>query len=88
MREEMEKMEQELKTLASTLQTKEDALKLAETRLENRYLRTGPENCRDEPEMGIREEVVQLRQTIKDIVDKINCAKYVIATTIETNENL
>lgn len=76
MREEMEKLEKELKVLGTTFQAKEDALKLAETRLENRYLRTGAENARDEPELGIRDEAVQLRQTIKDLNNKINCCKY------------
>lgn len=83
MREEMEKLEKEIKTLEGTLQAKIDAQKLTETRLENRYLRTGPENCRDEPELGLREESVQLKQTIKDIHDKIDCAKYVITIVVD-----
>lgn len=31
--------------------------------------------ARDEPEMGLKDEVLQLRQTRQDLRDKINCAK-------------
>lgn len=75
MREEMEKLDKEIKMLGTTYQDKNDALKLAETRLENRYQRFGAEKCRDEAELGLREEAVQLKQTVKDIKDKIDCAK-------------
>lgn len=77
MREEMDKLQKEIQTLEDSVHSKTDAQKLAETRLENRYMRTGPENCMDEPEIGLKDEVLQLRQTIKDIRDQINCAKYV-----------
>lgn len=33
------------------------------------------ELVRDEPEQGLKNEVIQLRQTRKDLIDKINCAK-------------
>ncbi|GLV34019.1 uncharacterized protein CBL_11098 [Carabus blaptoides fortunei] len=75
MREEMDKLKKEIQTLEDSVQSKTDAQKLAETRLENRYMRTGPENCMDEPEIGLKNEVLQLRQTIQDIRDQINCAK-------------
>lgn len=75
MREEMEKMQAEIKALEGAFQDKLDAQKLAETRLENRFMRVGAENCRDEPEVGLKEEVLQLRQTIKDLLDKLNCNK-------------
>lgn len=31
--------------------------------------------ARDEAEQGLKDEVLQLRQTRKDLLDKINCAK-------------
>ncbi|KAL1502329.1 hypothetical protein ABEB36_007485 [Hypothenemus hampei] len=75
MREEMKKVEKEIRTLEGALEAKTDALKLAETRLENRSYRPGFELARDEAEQGLKDEVVQLRQTKKDLQDKINCAK-------------
>ncbi|XP_066153766.1 tektin-2 [Euwallacea fornicatus] len=75
MREEMEKVEKEVRTLEESLQTKIEALKLAETRLENRSYRPGYELVRDEAEEGLKDEVMQLRQTRKDLQDKISCAK-------------
>ncbi|XP_076264113.1 tektin-2 [Rhynchophorus ferrugineus] len=75
MREEMQKVEREIRALEEALQAKTDALKLAETRLENRSYRPGFELARDESEQGLKDEVLQLRQTRKDLLDKINCAK-------------
>lgn len=75
MREEMEKLDHEIRTLEEALLNKTDALKLCETRLENRSYRPGYELARDESEAGLKEEIKQLRQTRKDIGDKINCAK-------------
>ncbi|XP_018319190.1 tektin-2 [Agrilus planipennis] len=75
MKEEMEKILKEIDTLIAALEDKTDALKLCETRLENRTYRSGVENARDEAEMGLKDEVYQLRQTRKDLQDKINCAK-------------
>ncbi|XP_056630628.1 tektin-2 [Diorhabda sublineata] len=75
MREEMEKVLKEIQDLEIALLAKTDALKLAETRLENRSYRPGVELARDEVEKGLKEEVLQLRQTRKDLQDKINCAK-------------
>ncbi|CAG9833866.1 unnamed protein product [Diabrotica balteata] len=74
MREEMEEVLKEMRDLEVALLTKTDALKLAETRLENRLYRAGVELCCDEPEKGLKEEVLQLRQTRKDLQDKIDCA--------------
>ncbi|XP_066256873.1 tektin-2 [Euwallacea similis] len=75
MREEMEKVKKEIHTLEESLQTKTEALKLAETRLENRSYRPGFELARDEAERGLKDEVTQLRQTRKDLQDKISQAK-------------
>lgn len=75
MREEMKKLLKEIKTLEDALLDKTDALKLAETRLENRAYRPGFELARDEPESGLKNEVMQLRKTTQSLMDKINCAK-------------
>ncbi|KAF2903482.1 hypothetical protein ILUMI_02716 [Ignelater luminosus] len=75
MREEMDKVVKEIQTLEDALLAKTDALKLCETRLETRTYRPGIELARDEPEMGLKDEVFQLRQTRQDLQDKINCAK-------------
>lgn len=75
MREEMDKVVKEIQTLVDALQAKTDALKFCETRLENRTYRPGVELAQDESEMGLKDEVLQLRQTKKDLEDKINCAK-------------
>ncbi|KAF5305599.1 hypothetical protein FQR65_LT07679 [Abscondita terminalis] len=75
MHEEMEKIVKEIATLNEALLAKTDALKLCETRLECRSYRPGFELARDEVEIGLKEEVMQLRQTRRDLEDKINCAK-------------
>lgn len=75
MQEEMERVLKEIQTLDEALQAKIDARKLCETRLENRAYRPGVELARDEPEMGLKDEVMQLRQTQQDLMDKINCSK-------------
>ncbi|KAL3284417.1 hypothetical protein HHI36_018577 [Cryptolaemus montrouzieri] len=75
MREEMEKVQAEIINLENSIQDKEDAMKLAETRLENRSYRPGFELARDEAENGLKDEVMQLKQTLADIFGKLNCAK-------------
>lgn len=75
MREEMENVIKEIQTLDDALLAKTDGLKLCQTRLENRSYRPGIEVARDEAEMGLKDEVRQLRQTRQDLADKIYCAK-------------
>ncbi|KAK4876817.1 hypothetical protein RN001_009323 [Aquatica leii] len=75
MRDEMNKMVKEIGTLNEALLAKTDALKLCQTRLENRSYRPGIELARDEAESGLKDEVLQLRQTRQDLEDKIYCAK-------------
>ncbi|CAH1119805.1 unnamed protein product [Phaedon cochleariae] len=75
MRAEMEAVSREIRTLEDALRAKDDALKLAETRLENRSYRPGFELARDETEKGLKDEVLQLRQTRRELNDKIDCAK-------------
>lgn len=71
----MEQAIQEIRNLEQALRDKTDALKLAETRLENRAQRSGMELCCDEAYTGLCDEVNRLRQTRKILSDKIDCAK-------------
>lgn len=71
----MEKCINEIKILEQALRDKIDALKLAETRLENRAQRSGMELCCDEVYKGLCDEVTQLRETRRMLSTKINCTK-------------
>ncbi|XP_060519916.1 tektin-2 [Cylas formicarius] len=73
--DEMAKLEREIAALEEALRDKMAAAKLAETRLENRSYRPGFELATDEPERGLKEEVLRLRQTAGELRDKIDCAK-------------
>ncbi|PSN41225.1 Tektin-2 [Blattella germanica] len=73
--DEMEKMLKEVESLEKALLEKTNSVKLAETRLENRMFRTGPELVQDEAQYGLADEVLQLRQTRKDLIKKIEDAK-------------
>ena len=77
MQKEMDILQKEIIRLDDALLAKTDAIKCAETRLENRTSRPGFELCRDECEIALKEEVLQLQQTKEDLTEKINCAKYV-----------
>lgn len=72
---EMEALEKEIRQLEAALRDKINAIKCAESRLENRTYRPGYELCRDESEFGLRDEVLQLRQTKEELNAKINSAK-------------
>lgn len=75
MREEMEKCIEEIHTLEGSWADMDDALKLAETRLENRAQRSGKELCMDEPYLGLCQEIQQLKKTKQMLIDKLNCTK-------------
>ncbi|XP_017885994.1 tektin-2 [Ceratina calcarata] len=72
---EMEILQKEIVRIEDALLHKIDSMKCAETRLENRTYRPGFELCRDEAEMGLKDEVLQLRQTEKDLIDVLNKSK-------------
>lgn len=74
----MDILQKELARLDDALIAKTEAIKCAETRVENRTYRPGFELCRDEAELGLKDEVLQLKQTKEDLINKVNCAKYVI----------
>ncbi|KZC08368.1 PREDICTED: tektin-B1 [Dufourea novaeangliae] len=74
---EMEIMQKEIVRLEDALLHKTDSIKCAETRLENRTYRPGFEICRDEVDFGLKDEVLQLRQTEKDLNKVIDNSKQV-----------
>ncbi|XP_055641377.1 tektin-B1 [Toxorhynchites rutilus septentrionalis] len=75
MKEEMDKCASEIETLEKHNNEKMEALKVVETRLENRAQRSGMELCIDESYHGLCDEVYKLRDTIKILREKINAAK-------------
>ncbi|XP_036336329.1 tektin-B1 [Rhagoletis pomonella] len=75
MKEEMEKTVCEIKTLEQALRDKADALKLAETRLENRAQRSGMELCLDEAHDQLCLEVQKLRDIRRRLMDRIDETK-------------
>lgn len=73
--EELEKLTNEITSLGNNILDKKRALKLAETRLENRTYRPGFELALDDSDQGLKNEVFQLVHTIRDLTDKLNCTK-------------
>lgn len=71
----MEKILREIHAIEQALEEKVNALKLAETRLENRCQRPGMELCLDEVYSGLCDEVKQLRETRQQLVVKMNSVK-------------
>ncbi|XP_076248354.1 tektin-B1 [Calliopsis andreniformis] len=72
---EMEILEKEIVRLEDALLHKTDSIKCAETRLENRMYRSGIELCLDEVHLGLKDEVLNLRQTEKDLIKVIKNSK-------------
>ena len=58
--------------MEAAVKAKENPLKLAETRLENRTNRPHMELCRDEPQDGLTMEVQALRDTIYQLMAKLD----------------
>lgn len=83
LREEIGKLTAEVGTLRDSIVDKDKALQLAETRLENRSYRPGYELTLDEPFHGLKNEVLQLQQTIQDLKNKMNCAKATVSALEE-----
>ncbi|XP_053605819.1 tektin-B1 [Plodia interpunctella] len=75
MEENMDKLNNEIKTMGEQFADKVNALKVAETRLETRGYRPGIELASDEADLGLKEEVKNLRETIRQLQDKLDCAK-------------
>lgn len=73
----MEMLTKEITQLETTLKSKIGVVKCVETRLENRVYRPGSELCKDEVELGLQSECLQLKQTEEDLIKVIAHAKYV-----------
>lgn len=78
----MEKVHREILALEQAIVEKMNALKLAETRLENRCQRVGMELCLDDVYTGLCDEVRQLRKTRMQLDEKLDASK----TTYKTLE--
>lgn len=77
----MDKLLKEITLLDDAIFAKIDAVKCAETRLENRTCRPGFELCRDQSQDGLKHEVLQLRQTKENLINELNSAKLVLLST-------
>ena len=62
--------------MEAAIKAKENPLKLAETRLENRTSRPHMELCRDDPQEGLTMEVQTLRDTIYQLMAKLDHSRY------------
>lgn len=71
----MEKVLKEIQALERALVENMAALKLVETRLENRCQRPGMELCLDSVNEGLCEEVKQLQRMRMQLIEKLNGAK-------------
>ncbi|GAB0094234.1 Tektin [Sergentomyia squamirostris] len=73
--EEMNQCLHEIEALEKAIEDKKEVLKLAESRQENRYARSGFELCRDDPFHGLCDEITQLRRTLRTLTDKLTIIK-------------
>jgi hypothetical protein len=72
----MEMLKRDIAESEMAWMNKINTVKCVETRLENRIFRPGTELCKDKVELGLRNEITQLEQTEKDLVDIIESTKY------------
>uniref|UniRef100_A0A0A9XWS8 Tektin n=1 Tax=Lygus hesperus TaxID=30085 RepID=A0A0A9XWS8_LYGHE len=72
---DMEKLHKEINALEKALENKKNAIKLVETRLENRLFRPGIECCRDEAAVGLEDELHELRETRANLMAQLDNAK-------------
>ena len=68
--------------MEAAIRAKENPLKLAETRLENRTFRPHVELCRDDPQDGLTMEVQALKDTIHQLNVKLDHSRLVTAFQI------
>merc|ERR1719187_2614307 len=71
-KQEIQEQEDNVKQMEMAILAKENPLKLAETRLENRTNRPHVEMCKDEPQEGLTMEVQTLRDTIYQLTVKLD----------------
>lgn len=76
----MSKVQREILALEQAIVDKMNAIKLAETRLENRCQRVGMELCLDDVYGGLCDEVRQLRKTRQQLTDKLDATKMTYQT--------
>lgn len=67
----MDQQENTMRDLEVALKAKENPLKLAETRLENRKVRPHMELCSDIPMDGLIDEVSAIRESMQMLDDKL-----------------
>ena len=72
----MEEQERTTRDLEVALKAKENPLKLAETRLENRKMRPHMELCYDVPLDGLVAEVQAIRDSMQLLHDKLEASRY------------
>lgn len=77
MQKEIEMVDKEMNKLEEMLANKINVLKCAETRLENRAYRPVSELCKDEVELGLKNEVLSFKQTEEDLIKILEHVKYV-----------
>ncbi|XP_066601759.1 tektin-B1 isoform X2 [Prorops nasuta] len=73
--QEMDKLLNEINNLELALLHKANSIKCAETRLINRTFRSGSELCQDDVELGLKSEIVQLKQMEEDLQSAFAAAK-------------
>ncbi|XP_059614423.1 tektin-2 [Phlebotomus argentipes] len=73
--EEMNLCLVEIEALEKAIEDKKEVLKLAESRQESRFARSGFELCRDEPFQGLCGEISQLRDTLNTLTNQLNVVK-------------
>ncbi|XP_055704461.1 tektin-2 [Phlebotomus papatasi] len=73
--EEMNQCLAEIEALEKAIEDKKEVLKLAESRQENRFARSGFELCRDDPFHGLCDEITQLRDTLNTLTSQLNVTK-------------
>lgn len=71
-KQEIADQEENVKAMEVAIKAKENPLKLAETRLENRTNRPHVELCRDDPQEGLTMEVQALKDTIYQLTEKLD----------------
>merc|ERR1711962_336142 len=71
-KQEISDQEQNIADMEAAIRAKENPLKLAETRLENRTFRPHVELCRDDPQDGLTMEVQALKDTIHQLNVKLD----------------
>merc|ERR1712048_270996 len=85
--QELEEQERTTRELEVALKAKENPLKLAETRLENRKMRPHMELCADVPMEGLHMEVQAIQESMQMLSDKLDHARELLTElSIRHNE--